>query len=243
MFFVIGLVARYSEWYRLLKYYPFRVADAFVPWAFWLGFVLVFQRLWVRLGNRRLYLLVSIPLVIGIANVIFKEVLEPKSHDDRDWSSLVAGLTRTEPRLTAYWLRERGKEWYTFVLGEEASDQYEMEQWVRAHTPEDSVFITPPWERSFQLKAQRAQFVNFSMPVSERLFEWKVRFEALNRGPLKTVGRELWLEIKKNYPDLTSDELRRIKERYRVDYVLMPAGSQLGLELVHENGSYKLYRF
>lgn len=240
-FFVAGLLTRYWEWYRVLKYYPFRVADGVIPWAFWLGVVLALQRMWSQHHGWRLYAAVlSVPLITGAANVMFKEVLESKPHS---WSAVSEQMSHMEPRVTAYWVRERGKEWYSFLFHRTLSDRDEMEQWVRGHTSEDSIFITPPWEHSFQLKAHRSQFVNFGIPVSGKIFEWKRRFEAINRGPLQGVGRELWQEIKTNYPRLTSEELRNIKNRYPVDYVLMPAGSQLDLKLVHANASYRLYQF
>jgi hypothetical protein len=53
--------------------------------------------------------------------------------------------------------------------------------WIRGHTPVDSVFIVPPNEQEFRLRAQRAIVINFKgVPqLSGELPEWRDRLTAV----------------------------------------------------------------
>jgi len=241
IFFISGLVARYLEWYHFLKYYPFRVADAFVPLSFWMGFVLLFHKLFYMFHKTAILLLLLIPIVIGGVNYL-NDQCEPNPQYHVTLKSFSKSMLRTEPRLTAYWIRERGKEWHTFLFARKLSDIEKIELWIKENTPKDSVFIIPPWEMSFFLKAQRSQFVSFKyVPANQMILEWKERMETLNRGRIRKVGWGILQELRENYPKLTEKEVIQIKEKKVADYFLTTSDVHLNLELVHENNSYRLY--
>ena len=111
------------------------------------------------------------------------------------------------------------------------------------NTPKDSIFITPPWNFSFSLKAQRPDFVSFKcIPVNERIFEWEKRMEVLNRGKFTKVGWGILQELRENYPKLTEQELIKIKKKYGAEYFLANSTIHLNLKVVHENKSFRLYK-
>ena len=98
-------------------------------------------------------------------------------------------MLHTEPRLTAYHVRERAREWYAALFSKKISGLEEMEIYIKSHTPPNSIFITPGTYWSFSLKAERAEFVSLTyVPVNREIILWKERLEALNGGPLKNGG-------------------------------------------------------
>lgn len=241
-FFLSGLVAWRFEWYRYLQYYPFRVADGILPLFFWVGVVAALQNFAERRGIHPAYLFLAAPVIIGIANVCLVPV-RAKSVGEMTPRNFATTLLATEPRLTAYWIRERIAGWYRFAGKTEVDDVLEMETWIRDHTPRDSIFIAPPWKHSFALRAQRAQFVTplKYIPSNHKIVEWKRRMEMLNRGPLKSVGRELWDELPKNYGRISEAEVRGIKECCGAEYFLAPTSLKLALPVVRSNVSWILY--
>jgi hypothetical protein len=242
LFFMGGLIARRIEWYEVLKYYPFRVADAMIPLSFWMGFVLMFQKMFSRIGKKGMLLVLSVPFIIGSTTYV-NDRFEPKHSYNLTLRGFEQAMLKTEPRLTAYWIRERSKEWRDFILGRKMTDLEAAEEWIKEHTPKDSVFITPPWEFSFALKAQRAEFVSFKwIPVNYHILEWKRRMELLNRGNFNSVGWGILRELMKHYPQLTREELRSIKGEYRADYFLTSSKKRLHLETIYENNTFRLYK-
>lgn len=241
IFFILGLVSRYAEWYRFLKYYPFRVADAFLPLSFWLAFVLLSQKIFCKLKWKAMFSFLLIVLVIGLASYLI-ELCEPKPRYALTPKSLAKAMLRTEPRLTAYWIRERGKEWYKFFFNREISNFEEMAFWIRESTPKDSVFIVPPWATSFHLNARRSMFVTIAPPPNADPSEWSEKVKLLNRGPLSSVGWGVYRELMQNYPQLTENEILHIKQTYGADYILITSEANFRFEVVHENKSFSLYK-
>jgi len=241
IFFISGVIARHAEWYRFLKYYPFRLADSFVPITFWMGFVIFFQKMIQRFEKNRIFLILTIPIIIGVANYLIDQCdKKPRYH--LSLASFTEAMLHTEPRNTAYQIREKGKEWYRFIFNRKLSDLEEVEFWIKDNTPQDSIFISLPWEQSFSLKAQRSEFVAVKPPPNARIIEWMERIETVNRGPLQAVGIGIFYELLKNYPQLTEKEIIYIKCKYGADYFLTNAKINFKFEVAHRNNSYVLYK-
>jgi hypothetical protein len=56
--------------------------------------------------------------------------------------------------------------------------------WIRTHTPTDAVFLVPPGEQEFRLRAERAIVVNYKCvpQVSTEVDEWRSRLQAVLRS-------------------------------------------------------------
>ncbi len=238
--FIAGLLARRVEWYPVLKYYPFRVADGMFPLTFWIGVVLLLHRAASRVGRYAPLMLLATPLMASGVKYL-NNVLEPAPNQDPALT-LERALLASEPRATAYWTRETGREWWDVLAGRQRTDLEEMEDWIRHHTDQAGVFIIPPWEDSFTLGARRAEFISWKTFTVERMAEWKDRFEAVNRGPSKEVGRAVLQEIRANYPRLTTEQILTIRRRYRVDYFLTTSDLPVGFPLIHQVGPWHLYQ-
>jgi len=245
VFFVSGIAARYGEWYLFLQYYPFRVFDAFLPLSFWMGFVLLFQEIFYRFPRRGVLLFLAVPLLIGGVNYLIDRC-DSEPRYGFSLRSFTTCMLRTEPRLTAYNVKERYGQWNAFIRSDSLDDLKQIEVWIKEHTPMNSLFITPPWDwhfYSFTLKAERPEFVSFKyVPANGNILRWKGRMEILNRGQFHEMGFGILKELREHYPDLKEDELVRIKEKYGPDYILTSSTTRFNLPLIHENNSYRLYR-
>jgi hypothetical protein len=240
--FISGLIARSLQWYSFLQYYPFRVFDAFLPLSFWMAVSLLIQKYFYKLEKGKIGLFLMIPVLIGVVNYL-NDRCEPKPSYSATLQSFTSALLHTEPRLTAYNMRERGREWYEKVFARKRSDLEDMENFIKRNTPADSIFITPPDTYSFSLKAERAEFVSLKyVPVNGGISDWKRRLEILNGGPLHGVGFEIPTEVRDNFQKLTKDELISIKRRFGADYILTTAAASLDLQMVYENRAFALYK-
>jgi hypothetical protein len=194
-----------------------------------------------RLHQRRpswAWALAIVP-VIGLSNwVVDQADPEARYQGPRGFAT---ALVRTEPRTTAYWVRTTGQQWLAHRRGER-SDLARLEDWARTTTPRDAVFITPPWEVSWPIRAERATMISFKIiTAGPELVEWKARFEALNGGPFRGVGFQLLKELRESYPQLTAERLRRITAAFPADFVVALAPIP-GLDEVHRQGPYIVYR-
>jgi hypothetical protein len=237
LFFFLGVAAGPLEMYGFLKYYPFRVGDAVLPLACWIGLVLVFQR-WYSARPHPVRFLV-IPIAIGLANwLIDRAEPRPAFPGARGFAEV---MIRTEPRLTAYYVREQARAWAARARGER-SDLARLEDWARESTDPGAVFITPPWELTWPINAERATWVSFKiLTAGPSVLEWRARLEALHGRPFEGVGFEILKELRQTYPAMTAEHALRLADRWRADY-LVALGEVPGLALVHREGPYRVYR-
>lgn len=241
-FFLAGVAARQLEAYRFLNLYPFRVADGWFPLAFWLGVAALLQRGMTPGWRRKVLGALAAALMIGAANWLV-DLCEPRPQYGLGFRPALTALSRTEPRLTAYWLREQIREWRAAGTVR-SDDSAPMYRWIGENTPEDSVIVTPPWDFALPLRAGRAQFVSFKITpeVGKTTIDWMARMEALNRGGFRGVGAEMLDELRENYPALTEAEIRAIERDFGADYFLTDATRPLDFDLVHQSGPWRLYR-
>lgn len=240
LFFVSGLVARRLEWYWYLKYYPFRLADSFVPLFFWMTFVLAFQGAAQRLGRRGILLVFTVPLTIGVANYLVDRCEDQPGYE-LSLASFTKAMLWTEPRMTLSHLKEKVVDWRRFLGDAQPDDAEEMYRWIRGNTPENALFISLPWDMSFSLKARRSEFVAIKPPPNARIYDWMKKISLVNGGPLQTVGFAVYAELKKNYPRLTGEEVGKIASDNNVDFFLTNAEKAYDFPLVHSNATLRLY--
>jgi hypothetical protein len=232
--FLAGLAAWRLGCFWFLNAFPFRVADVLILLFFLLTFpCFTFRTLSDALRRRtqavrpfrpgqagRIFALPCL-LILAMPAIAFKNV--PKV------------LARDVPRFFVFW--------HQFPLRQPTPWQ-EMARWIGTNTPADATFLTPPWEPRFWLDAERAQVVNYKRaPHSILLLEWQRRLIAVNGGPLLTRGYEVPEELRLSYPHLTKEQILALHDSCGADYYLaMEEHPDLKASLVHQNGSYFLYR-
>jgi hypothetical protein len=105
--------------------------------------------------------------------------------------------------------------------------RYELAcDWVRQNTPIDAVFVVPPHEQEFRLRAQRAIVVNFKgVPqLSGELPEWRNRLENVMDltdlrdlpGPFPQTLRAL----RDRYAKLPPEHLEKVARQYGARYIV-----------------------
>jgi hypothetical protein len=241
MCFAFGLLARELEWYPILKYYPFRVADGLYPLFFWLGVSLTLQRLALRTRQWAVPVVAvtSLLLLAGIGAI--NAALESSP---RQGTPVTLGhrLTHGEPRLSLYWAREKLRAWQRHFRGEDRDDFARLEDWIRNNTPTDAVFVIPPWQYSFPLRARRIEFVTFKSSANTGYQGWLARWAAVNGGPVDSVGFGMVREARETYPRLSAAQLLEIRARWRTDYVVSTADYDGAFLPVHRVGNWRLYQ-
>ena len=99
--------------------------------------------------------------------------------------------------------------------------------WIAANTAADAVFLVPPDEQAFRLRARRAIVVNFkSVPqLSGELAAWRERLSQVLMLPdLTTLARpfdQTLAAIRERYESRTPEQLQAVGRRYGARYVLV----------------------
>jgi hypothetical protein len=129
-------------------------------------------------------------------------------------------------------------------FAEERSDWAEICRWIRDHGPR-AVYLTPPGNRGFTALAERSNVVEFknNPDGGAQLAEWFARLRDLAGGALPH-GRGFANEQRLNaaYARLRADQLVSLGRKYRAGYAVVPRGSAAELEVVHQNGGYRLVK-
>lgn len=216
-----GLIAYMSSNLTFLYLSPFRLGPVFLPLLFSLT---AFKFLRLAFTNQQHHS--KIPgTVVGI--LIF-----------------LLGIQYTAPknlfRQTAGFVFD-----WRNALSEKYLDDFEAAAaWIKTNTPEDSIFIAPPWEYRFWILTHRAQIASFKyFFVDQSIHEWYARMKALNRGiPFKNRSARIHSEFRYNYPRLSFLELKDIKEKYRIThYLTITPRPDLPYPLIYQNNSFYLY--
>lgn len=223
--FAAGLLARSTSQLWFLKVYPFRVADVLVGLLFWLTapmlLVWISQRGVAARCPVKLRALAWCTLLLLLGSVL--------------------GV-RSAPLVKRHF-GVFAQSWSRFIRHDE-SPLSETARWIRERTPPTSVIIAPPWEGAFWMEAERAEVVNYKRaPHSLAILEWHQRMMALNGGPFHSVSEGMLDELQQHYPELDAAKVEALGVAYGANYFLTTRPrADLAGKLVHENGSYFLYR-
>jgi hypothetical protein len=221
---LVGVAARPLDALWLLRFYPFRVADVMVPLVFWLALpqALYSEARSLRSAGLAIRTLAPIVLVAAVlAQVGFEAQREFRRRFLRGTAFTVSAWRQTP------------------------SDPFrEASEWIRDHTPADSIIATFPCRANFWLEAERPVVVAFKLaPANARIREWYERLTAMNRDlPFEERGLDACRELDRNYRALTLAQLRRIRSSYGADFYLVEAERpDLARALRYSNGALSLY--
>ncbi len=199
----------------LLKFYPFRLADVFVPLALALAVgALVTESLATELrasesarrprrAEKRVLVLAALATAVTTAAFVGALLI---ASPDRNPS-------RMPPRQLAAWR--------------------DVAEWVHRNTPEDAVIVTPSRHWGFRWYSHRALYVNFKDAPQDAagLIEWERRLEVL---------KEWWESARRGR--FYRDDLLRLGEETGADYLVTRANARRFLVApVYENAAYRVY--
>ena len=125
-------------------------------------------------------------------------------------------------------------------------------EYCQKNTPADSLFIVPPEEQEFRLRAQRAIVVNFKgvAQLSAELGEWRDRLcRLLDINSLDVLPKQfskVFDDLARRYAALSPEHLKAVADQYGVNYIItthslkFPEGTA---SLIHVEGRFFLYQF
>jgi hypothetical protein len=132
-------------------------------------------------------------------------------------------------------LRERSN----LISGMPAAER-DLYTWVKANTPLEARFLTPPQEPSFRYFAQRPIVVDWkSTPMLPAdVIEWHRRMKAVTARPGFAGHRDM-----EGFRTLSPARVRVLKNEFGLDYMVTYAGMRSGdgFKLVHRNARYDVY--
>lgn len=202
---------------EVLRYMPFRVADALVPLLGLLVAVPVVLR-WIPRPQART--LVAAGLVAFCA-----------------WEAL-QGLERG---LEQQGRHPRGGHWENRT---DTRALYEICDWVRENTPRGSLILTSPRVDVLTYLCERPVVVTFrDVPSGAAdLAEWYERLVDLNGGEEpEERGYAARSEVDRNFRGLSASEYLTLGRKYGGRYLLVEDREPLDLERLYEAGDWELY--
>ena len=130
------------------------------------------------------------------------------------------------------------------------ADWVEVQEWARTHTPEGTVFVTPPDQWGFELLSERAQIISvLEMGLSiyvPAIFPVEVdRTRDYGVDPLSATLRgklDLGRALTRNYEQFTEADFLRLGRKHGATYAVVAAGRSLPFERVFRNARFLVYR-
>lgn len=206
-----------------LQYYPFRFGDMMLPLTTWLLFACAIQNKFPLQTSK--YRLISIAL---LGCILFTQI------------------TFFSQRAIAY---------QNFPTQQQDVDPQwkQMSNWIRYHTPKDSVIISHPWKlANFTWMTERATVVKLKMfpQTKDAIVEYYQRLDDLSGGTLAKIyfGDEKLKQVKTvkaisaGFSHLDTTQVQALMTKYQSNYFLTESGHNLNLPIVHTQLPYILYQ-
>jgi hypothetical protein len=222
--FILGLaIAPFDSQGRLLQYYPFRLGSIILPLNTYLVFACALEQTFTG-RTRRVFLLVCIVVLSWLCS------------------------------LQALSLSEQLQDLRQFPSADQEVDPQwkDMCAWVRNHTPQNAVVVSPPVEfANFTWLAERPTIAKFKLlPQNKvRILAWYERLGHLSGNlsswPImhskKASKNEIERALTKGYNNLTTAQAEALMVKYGADYLVTGIGHNLDLAIAYRNSLYILY--
>jgi hypothetical protein len=114
--------------------------------------------------------------------------------------------------------------------------------WIRNHTPTDSIFLVPRAGQTFKWHAQRSDVANWKdVPQdAENIMVWRNRFFNIFYGPdiLHPRGNKAFRSLAL----VGTPRLRELAQQYQANYVITVPQPPLDFPIVYANETYAVYK-
>lgn len=126
------------------------------------------------------------------------------------------------------------------LMSELDADATMMLQYMRQNTPEDAVFLTPPFWGQTRLVAERAIVADFkAFPFGDTaMLSWYHRIKDCYGG--NDPDKLKMSELDNNYKTMNDTKLNQMSALYNVSYAVLYNESETASEPVYMNDKYKL---
>ena len=116
---------------------------------------------------------------------------------------------------------------------EQRGDWVRMQLWVKQNTPQDAMFLTPPYESGFRVYSERSIVAEWK-DGTQQYFDVDYSYEWWAR--ITQIGRNEGV-----YNNLSPEQLVEICRKYRASYIVFPAGKPLPFPHVYQDSVYRIY--
>jgi len=129
------------------------------------------------------------------------------------------------------------------TLSDVSGPETEVVRYVREHTPEDAVFLTPPNFGRFRLTARRAIVVDFKAFLfqDKGMAQWRARLEDCY-GQVSKSGFDVVGEMDDSYRRITTESILLVAGKYQVSYAVLYSGTPCDFPVLFRNSVYKVVR-
>lgn len=224
----VGWLAGQFGWLQALQYYPFRLADVWVP---------------------ALALMLAPTAVFRAFGGLF-DFQTASTKDQASAARLVAvfllftfGACGTHLKRTVRHGSQRVQQTIRSWPGT-APASSAMGEWAREHTPRDATFVTPPCMFDFWIRARRPVVVGFkAMPHGPRAVQWYRRLTAIAGTPSITgVGFEVCKTLDAAVAQRDIAGLIDLGDRFGADFALLPpTRDDIRAFEVYRDGRFAVY--
>jgi hypothetical protein len=226
-FFAMGIFFYAVGPIGFLKYYPFRFPDVLLPFASFLLFFGVWERMansqnlyrpspWIR-NTLRIGLVAAVGIAFVAVTYKFTSDLQVKRRADVPWAFV--GLT---------------------------AEEIEVTRWIRDNTPADAIFLSDPGSDTFYVTAERGMLVTFKNIGSNEatVREWNERLVAINRGRAILLDPPgiAFEQIRDSFNSLSLEDARSLATRYDLDYYHGTFREEWDLPPIFRSGNRAVYR-
>ena len=112
--------------------------------------------------------------------------------------------------------------------------------WAQRSTPSEAVFLVPPYDDSFRIRAGRAEVVDFKSFAfaDQAILEWYARLVAVTGRALR-LGDGFDAELRRAYDAQPVASLVAVARSYGATYVVVPIGALTAVDRpVYRNAAY-----
>ena len=108
-----------------------------------------------------------------------------------------------------------------------------MQGWVKDNTPQDAMFLTPPYRSGFRVFSERSTVVEWNDGTQQYFdpdysYEWWARMTEIGRS-------------QDQYGNLSPEKLTQLAKKYGASYLVFPVGKPLPFQQVYADSDYGIY--
>ena len=222
--FALGLlIAPFDTQGKLLQYYPFRLGDVILPLSACLLLFCALNQLF-NPKVRRIAILIGL-VILGSVYCVEATSCQKQLVKIQQFPSQTQDLTSA---------------WQDMCL------------WIRQHTPQESLVISPPVEfANFSWLSERATIAKYKLlPQNEAgVMSWYNRLNDLSGEtnpwqlePGEQPGKNTFKKaLTEGYVHLGTDQVKRLMHQYQANYFVTRLGHQLDLPVAYQNVEHILY--
>ena len=116
---------------------------------------------------------------------------------------------------------------------EQRGDWVQAQLWAKENTPQDAVFLTPPYHKGFRVYSERSIVAEWK-DGTQQYFDVDYSYEWWAR--MKQIGRN-----SEEYDNLTPQQLVELCRKYGASYIVFPARKQLPFLQVYQDNEHQIY--